>query len=436
MDGRVLDDDSPQFKPPMPHLRKLMQEGAYFPKAYTSSPQCVPARSSMLAGRHNSKMRQWDNFVGIASVNGNVQDPEQHCVQTFSKEECIEFAKSQDVNGTFIDALADAGYNVTLWGKMHAGAGLDRYPGKLDAWPWGKGNAKAAGEWSRATGLTHKQSNPSKHLYAPDNVARPAPGPLDYPTTKNCAELLRGGLFKLEAPQFLYCSLLVPHPPYRTNSTYMNLLPPLGNASVPNWRSKDKVHPSDAYTSKMKRFWDVDQVKPSTVEHFRRVYFSMCIEADELLGQILSAFRDGKGGRDAYVIMLGDHGEHATENRQCGKNSMLEASARVPLMITGPGILPRQRVSALASLHDVYPTILDMAQVSAKNSDLAGESLLPIAKGAKRQKEYVVAEYHSVFSGTGIFMIRSGDLKLVLYAPVQPGDKPWPPQLFNISQDP
>merc|ERR1719443_1608061 len=70
MDGRILDDASPQFKPPMPNIRKLMAGGTTFPVSYTSAPQCVPARTSMMTGRHNSDIKVWDNWVGIVSVNG------------------------------------------------------------------------------------------------------------------------------------------------------------------------------------------------------------------------------------------------------------------------------------------------------------------------------------------------------------------------------
>lgn len=59
-----------------------------------------------------------------------------------------------------------------------------------------------------------------------------------------------------------------------------------------------------------------------------------------------------------------------------------------------------------------------------------------MAKGAQRKKDYVVAEYHSVFSRTGTFMVRQGDLKLVVYSPAQPDEQPYPPQLFNLTKDP
>ena len=48
----------------------------------------------------------------------------------------------------------------------------------------------------------------------PDNVPRPATAN-DYAAVTSCLELLRAGLFTHEK-QFLYCSILVPHPPCAT----------------------------------------------------------------------------------------------------------------------------------------------------------------------------------------------------------------------------
>eukprot|EP00664_Eupelagonemidae_sp_cell27_P010224 gene10224-4372_t len=81
MDGRVLDDASPQFKPPMPHLRALAGRGANFRRAYCGSPQCVPSRTSTLSGRHNSRIKVWDNFVGIAGVAGGAAQLDSHCTK-------------------------------------------------------------------------------------------------------------------------------------------------------------------------------------------------------------------------------------------------------------------------------------------------------------------------------------------------------------------
>merc|ERR1712070_1128324 len=181
---------------------------------------------------------------------------------------------------------------------------------------------------------------------------------------------------------------------------------------------------------------NIDDADPDLVDHFRRVYFSMCVEADEMIGRILDSLKAGGSRKEPYVIFVSDHGEHNLEHRQTGKNSFFEASSRVPFTITGPGIPQGAVTSKFGSLHDVYPTIMDMAGTKARPGPLAGESLLPVAKGAARKKDYVISQYHSVFSGTGMFMLRQADLKLVVYAAQRAGQTPWPPQLFNITADP
>lgn len=435
MDGRVLADSSAQFKPPMPNIRQLMSRGTTFPTAYTSAPQCVPARTSMMTGRHTSDIKVWDNFVGIVSVDGNQSMTDHHCKGTYGLDECLAFASNQSVDGTFVDVLVHAGYNVTLWGKMHAGAGLDQYQGQLEDFPFDAVDAKAAGEFARATGVLPRSFKKFKSS-GKDHEEKPARS-MDYTTTDECSALLRGGLFQSSTPQFLYCSVLVPHPPYATNSTYMSRVPSLLNWSIPRWTPKSELHPSDAYTQMAKReCWEIDDAEPEQVDHLRRVYFSMCTEADDLMGRILDALQAGGSREEPYIIFLSDHGEHALEHRQLGKNSMLEASARVPLVIAGPGI-PRGAASAqLASLHDVYPTVLDMAGSEARPGPLAGETLLPVAKGEARQRSHVIAQYHSVYSGTGMFMVRKDDWKLIVYAAQQPGQDPWEPQLFHMAEDP
>ena len=129
--------------------------------------------SHATAGRAVHQIKVWDNFVGIASVGGAPDKLDSHCVSTFGSEQCHSFAVQQNVRGgTFVDVLAAGGYNVTMYGKVHAGAGLDRYPGKINAWPFsGIGSSKAAGEWARATGILPVQTVPKLQVY-PRTVTR------------------------------------------------------------------------------------------------------------------------------------------------------------------------------------------------------------------------------------------------------------------------
>ena len=67
----------------------------------------------------------------------------------------------------------------------------------------------------------------------------------------------------------------------------------------------DQLHPNDLATATLKGMLDLDSVPTSELEHFRRVYFSMCYEADNFLGQMIDALDEsGKETRSFLVHVL------------------------------------------------------------------------------------------------------------------------------------
>jgi arylsulfatase A-like enzyme len=89
-----------------------------------------------------------------------------------------------------------------------------------------------------------------------------------------------------------------------------------------------ELHPNDMAQVVLKRSTHYDSVPREHIIHFRRVYFSMCFEADALLGQVIDALdRSGPTARQrSYIVMISDHGEDNIEHRQTGKNNMCECS--------------------------------------------------------------------------------------------------------------
>ena len=112
---------------------------------------------------------------------------------------------------------------------------------------------------------------------------------------------------------------------------------------------------------------------------------------------------------------------------------MYEASARVPLIVAGPGIPKGEIREQLVSLLDLYPTLCDLAGLP-KPGFLSGYSLAPLLFGEKdnNRPDFVTSQYHSTFSTTGSFMVRQGQWKLVLFGGNQ---TLFPPQLFNLEAD-
>ena len=90
---------------------------------------------------------------------------------------------------------------------------------------------------------------------------------------------------------------------------------------------KDQLHPNDIATATIKGTFNLDSVSAEELTHFRRVYFSMCYEADSLLGQLIDALDESGARQDTYVMMVSDHGEDCSEHRQNGKNNVSATQA-------------------------------------------------------------------------------------------------------------
>merc|ERR1711907_144511 len=79
------------------------------------------------------------------------------------------------------------------------------------------------------------------------------------------------------------------------------------------------------------------EVSDDDILKVRKTYYAMCAETDYLLGRVWTALQNkGYSLDDTYVIYLSDHGEMNMEHRQVWKNSMYEASSRVPMTIVPP----------------------------------------------------------------------------------------------------
>ena len=175
---------------------------------------------------------------------------------------------------------------------------------------------------------------------------------------------------------------------------------------------------------------DLVKVTDDEVRNARHAYFANCSYFDENVGVVIQALEESKQLENTIVIVTSDHGDMLGERGLWYKMNMFEHSARVPLIMSGPGVANGTSDNP-CSLVDLLPTLLDIA--GQEKPELAmpidGRSLWPLAKGENEDDREAIVEYCAECASHPIFMIRRGDFKYI-HCDVDP------PQLFNIKKDP
>ncbi|HMC11409.1 MAG TPA: sulfatase-like hydrolase/transferase, partial [Pirellulaceae bacterium] len=164
-------------------------------------------------------------------------------------------------------------------------------------------------------------------------------------------------------------------------------------------------------------------------------YYAVISHLDEQIGRIFKSLDDTNQRENTLIIHTADHGLAIGSHGLVGKQNMYEHTINVPLVIAGPGIPPGQRRAAQCYLRDLFPTICDLAGITAPPHSREGEapaeptdgkSLLPVLRGDKAELYPFIIGYFQDSQR----MIREGNWKLAWYPKI---DR-W--QLFDLANDP
>jgi choline-sulfatase len=114
----------------------------------------------------------------------------------------------------------------------------------------------------------------------------------------------------------------------------------------------------------------------------RRAIYGRITLVDDHLQRIVSLLDMAGVLDDTFLTFLSDHGDMMGEHGLWYKNTAFEASSRVPLIFTGPGIQPG-RLNETVSLLDLGPTIAGLAGIPALPVQSDGRDLSPLLRGER-----------------------------------------------------
>ena len=384
-----------------PNLKKLAERSVRFRNCYTASPLCAPGRASFMSGELPSVTGVYDNAAEFPS----------------------------DLP-TYAHHLRRAGYHTCLSGKMHF-VGPDQMHGfeerlTTDIYPADFGwtpDYRKPGEridwWYHNMGSVTGSgvAEISNQMEYDDEVA--------YHATRKVYDL---GRRKDDRPWCLTVSFTHPHDPYVARRKYWDLyedcehlLPEVGDLGYEN---QDK-HSKRIFDANDWRSFDITE---DDIRRSRRAYFANISYLDDKIGEILEALEGTRQDQDTIILFVSDDGDMLGERGLWFKMSFFEGSARVPMMISAPGLEPGLSEMPVSNI-DVCPTVCDLAGVSMDEVMpwTAGETLVPVAKGAARGP--VAIEYAAEASYAPLVALREGDWK---YTRCELD----PEQLFDLASDP
>ena len=120
----------------------------------------------------------------------------------------------------------------------------------------------------------------------------------------------------------------------------------------------------------------------------------------------------GFSHENTYIILTADHGEQFMEHGFVGHGLLYDEVIRVPLIICGPEIEGNIVIKEQVELLDLGPTITDLLKLPQIES-FSGESLFPLMKNGKSEKEYVISEAVAD-TGWENYSFRTGQWKYIL----------------------
>jgi len=343
---------NPQAK--TPHLKALAAKGITFANAHCAAPACGPSRAAIMSGIRPSTS---GNYINNNSL---IHNPIlNHAVLL------PEFFQGH-------------GYRVIGGGKLFhgyhfnaevKGRGFDDYfPSKTQDLPSFKdlkfSSKLPLGGWARRVdwGPCHPDVTLDDH---PDGK-----------TTNWATKQLKDG--KLPEPFFLGVGIFQPHLPNFAPREYFDRFP-LKDIELPQgFKENDlddvpKAHAKMAHNPWLKRIRQTGQWKPAI-----QAYLACTAMVDDLIGQLVRALESSDYADNTIIVLWSDHGYQLGEKKGWSKMKPWLDSARVNLMVSGPRVAQGQTCAKAVSLLDLYPTLMEMFDVSAPPQTLDGNSLMPL----------------------------------------------------------
>ena len=368
----------------MPYtLADIAEKGITFDRYYDSYPLCTPSRVSMLTGRYSHN----NGVKGNVQPNGGYTGFKGRAAYTHNLATWLQGSGYRTIHvGKFLNGYGDPPYDSGTdvppgWNAWHTIVRSDTNHyfygytlndnGTLDG-PFGD-----SGSWeTREYGERDDPGCPT----APTN-GKPCLYETDVLTRISAEELLGTSP---EQPLYLQLDYSAPHGDFRRPAGPEPATRHYGSfAGAPFPHSRAQGFNEGNVNDKPRFIREAPYISPLEI-HTYRTYYQKGLESLRSVDEGVHAIVQTLGAlhrlRNTYILFTSDNGFFYGEHRLVGgKFLAYEPATHLPLLMRGPGIKPNTSTGELASVVDIAPTILELAEVTPDKS-IDGRSLVPYMK--------------------------------------------------------
>ncbi len=337
-----------------PNLDRLHARGVFFERAYCQMPLCNPSRASVLTGLRPDTTQVYDLDRHFRDALPNVVTLPQCYREQGGTAMRVGKLYHYDVPaGIGTDGLDDA----ASWDHVLNPKGRDVADEALITNPTPEKPVSAALSWLAADGTDAEQT--------------------DGMIAHGAARLVKE-FSAASKPFFLGVGFFRPHTPFVAPKAYFERQP-LAAVELP------RIDPSNRSALPLPAFphncFTAGYGLPeATLRKALQAYHASVAFVDAQIGVLLDALDENQLWEHTLVVLWSDHGYHLGEHGLWQKRTLLDESARAPLIIAAPQIPAAQRGKTcrrVVEFIDIVPTVCDLAKLNAPEG-LPGVSLRPL----------------------------------------------------------
>ena len=328
-----------------PHIDRLAEAGVVFTRAYCQQAVCNPSRTSMLTGLRPDE-------AGVTDLETHFRDRVPDVV-------------------TLPQLFKNNGYLTLGAGKVYHAT-----PFIVDELSW----TRPIPPYETRKYLLPENQVGTRKQNASEGADVPDTAYTDGKTAAYALKYLEEAA-ETGSPFFLAIGFNKPHLPFNAPKKYRDIYQDRDFVVSP--RERPAGSPGLAFHNweELRGYRDIPDsgaLTPEKEQELWQGYYACISYVDAQIGKIMGKLEELNLSENTIIVLWGDHGFHLGEQDTWGKSTNFELDARVPLIISAPGMKGNgQTCDAIVETLDIYPTLSDLGGLQPE-SKLSGVSLRPL----------------------------------------------------------